>query len=347
MPGWKGWVLEDNSSKKDLLAEAAWLERNSALGCLLGGFAHEMNNVFGRILGFSELAMEEDVSEETREFLTEVRDSILQMTEMSRWLGRFSRRRLPTAEILRVEEICEKVKRTLGPELKADDISLILDFKDELSSRVQADEVLITQALGQAVLAIIAVSEDPKAVKLDLEVSGTYCEISLALDGGRLSLLELKKRLQLTVPGSDVRGDETESAAGSDVRGDETESAAGSDIRGDETESAAGSDVRGGKLELETAGAAESELDAKVGAQTGVQTGVQTGARTGVQTGARTGVQTGVQAGAEKKCKTVEEVIRSFSLLIPQAIVALYGGSIEIMSKGLKISLPLVENSSD
>ena len=189
--------MNEKSERDELFEEASWLARTSALGCVVGGMAHEMNNIFGRILGFAELSMEEDVSEETREFLTEVRDSILQMTEMSRWLGRFSRRRAKSAKSIRVGLIVEKTREVVGPEFKAESVKFDIATDGEMS--VCGDEVLLVQSLTQSALILFSLNSEAKTISLHIKESDSLCEMRLSSDG-EIDEEELASKFELNVP---------------------------------------------------------------------------------------------------------------------------------------------------
>lgn len=214
-------MSEDEGRLRD---EAAWLERNALLGLVVGGLAHELNNIFGRILGFSELALEEEISEEVRESLVEVRDSVLEATEYSRWLGRFSQRRRAAAETVDVAAVLEGLSLTLTPELKASGATLGVEAPGE-SLAVLADTVLVVEALAAACLLRFRASSDAGSVTVAVraqddrvlfvvDASGTVpppgvleglFEPALR-DGGGTALRQVLARMRLLVPRAVARG---------------------------------------------------------------------------------------------------------------------------------------------
>ena len=189
--------MNEKSERDELFEEASWLARTSALGCVVGGMAHEMNNIFGRILGFAELSMEEDVSEETKEFLTEVRDSIIQMTELSRWLGRFSRRRASSAKPIKVSAIIDKAKEVIGPEFKAESLKFEAEAEGDLA--ILGDEVLLAQAITHPALVLFAANKEAKQITLQVNGRDDICELRLTTDA-QVSKEQLSEKMKLCIP---------------------------------------------------------------------------------------------------------------------------------------------------
>lgn len=170
-------MSEDEGRLRD---EAAWLERNALLGLVVGGLAHELNNIFGRILGFSELALEEEISEEVRESLVEVRDSVLEATEYSRWLGRFSQRRRTAVETVDVAAVLQGLSLTLTPELKAAGATLATTVPPGEALGVLADPVLVVEALASSCLLRLRAVAD--AATLRVAVRPEVDEVAFVVD---------------------------------------------------------------------------------------------------------------------------------------------------------------------
>jgi len=188
---------------ENLLRRLATLERSAALGAIVGGLAHEWNNIFGRMMGFAELALEEDLSEDLREYLTEVRDAVTQATELSSWLGRFSRRRDVFERTTMLGTAVDKALLLVRPELKADGVRVERSADGPWDAVVRGDEILLAQAFVQMALVRRAVS-DAAQLTLTFTIAVDGSDVVLRLAGSVPPSGDLAARLdvQLRTDGS-------------------------------------------------------------------------------------------------------------------------------------------------
>lgn len=72
----------------------SYMDRVDALGLMVGGITHDLNNLVGLIMGFGELLEEEEgLSEEGRSFVDKIVSASEKATTLLGFIGRFSRRR--------------------------------------------------------------------------------------------------------------------------------------------------------------------------------------------------------------------------------------------------------------
>jgi len=102
--------VRDISVEKKLEQQIIQSERLAAMGQMIGGFAHELNNPLTSILGVSELLQDSDMPEASRKQLVMLQQQARRATEIVQNLMYFSRPPLPGKTDI---DIAELVQRTL------------------------------------------------------------------------------------------------------------------------------------------------------------------------------------------------------------------------------------------
>jgi len=149
------------------LAEKAYGDRLSALGLMVGGFAHDMNNIIGLIMGFGELLEEENLSEEGQSFLQKIIAATDKAGELLKWVSNFSRRRVANRDYSTHYEILEKALLLPGAEIKAGSKQLkIADDSFSQVSTILCDHVLLCGALSRIVLFLGSVPSPASIVSI-------------------------------------------------------------------------------------------------------------------------------------------------------------------------------------
>jgi signal transduction histidine kinase len=87
--------VRDISVEKKLEQQIIQSERLAAMGQMIGGFAHELNNPLTSILGVSELLQDTDIPEASRKQLVMLQQQARRATEIVQNLMYFSRPPLP------------------------------------------------------------------------------------------------------------------------------------------------------------------------------------------------------------------------------------------------------------
>ncbi len=84
-------LAEEIEERKSLQQQLIRSEQLAAIGTLAGGVAHEFNNINVSVLGFSEIALEQDeLKETTRDFIKKIRQAALRARSISRNLLNFA-----------------------------------------------------------------------------------------------------------------------------------------------------------------------------------------------------------------------------------------------------------------
>jgi len=102
--------VRDITVEKRLEQQIIQTERLAAMGHMIGGFAHELNNPLTSILGLSEMLQETEVSEQSRKHLTMMHGQARRAAEIVQNLMYFSRPPAPGKSSVNIAEL---VQRTL------------------------------------------------------------------------------------------------------------------------------------------------------------------------------------------------------------------------------------------
>ncbi len=156
--------LERKKLEQQLLAS----QKMESIGQLTGGIAHDFNNLLVAILGYSDLALAPDTSEESvREYLAEIKQAGERAADMTQKLLAFSRRQIIEPTLIDTHELIQGLDlmiRRLLPE----NIDVTLRSGDgELN--VMADSGQLEQVLVN--LAVNARDAMPAGGKLVIETS--------------------------------------------------------------------------------------------------------------------------------------------------------------------------------
>jgi two-component system NtrC family sensor kinase len=121
--------VRDISVEKKLEQQIIQSERLAAMGQMIGGFAHELNNPLTSILGVSELLQDTEVSEASRKQLVMLQQQARRATEIVQNLMYFSRPPLPGKTDINVAELVQRTLHLHAYSLRKNNITV--DFLPE------------------------------------------------------------------------------------------------------------------------------------------------------------------------------------------------------------------------
>jgi CheY-like chemotaxis protein len=145
-------VITDVSDLREMESRLRQTQRVEAFGQLVGGVAHDFNNMLSVIIGYSQIMMEEtDASEENHTFLSEIEKAAARASSLTNQLLAFNkppdtkRGRLPINELLL--DISKMLKRLLGEQIELEIIPEATLWTLE-ADRSQIEQSFINLAVG-------------------------------------------------------------------------------------------------------------------------------------------------------------------------------------------------------
>lgn len=132
-PGAAVLLLEDQSEKRRLQEQLLQSEKMSAIGQLIAGVAHDLNNPLASVVGFSDLLGEAaDVPPRLAEPLAVIRQEAERASAIVRNLLSFARRQEGERQLQSIRPILESTHQLLKNQLLAARIELTLTFEPGL-----------------------------------------------------------------------------------------------------------------------------------------------------------------------------------------------------------------------
>lgn len=138
-------MLDDQTERRRLQEQLFQSEKMSAIGQLIAGVAHELNNPLTSVVGFADfLAEQPQVPPNLREPLEVLRTEAERASTVVKNLLRFARRHEPERKRLPVKPVVEGVASLLRGQLLAQNVELQLEFDAELPE-LELDPQRLTQ----------------------------------------------------------------------------------------------------------------------------------------------------------------------------------------------------------
>ena len=143
--------VRDITTERRLEQQIIHSERLAAMGQMVGGFAHELNNPLTTILGLSEMLQEADVPEQNKKQLGMMHQQARRATEIVQNLIYFSRTPAPGKSRVNLSEVVQRTLQLQAYPLRKSNITV--DFLPEPSlPSISADPNQLTQVFLALVL---------------------------------------------------------------------------------------------------------------------------------------------------------------------------------------------------
>jgi two-component system NtrC family sensor kinase len=130
----KGYVgINKNITERKRMEEQLMLtDRLASIGELASGIAHELNNPLTSVIGFSQLLLEEDLSQNLKEDLSTIYSEAQRASAIVKNLLTFARKHAPMRQLSHVNNILEDVLKLRSYEQKVNNIELEKQFAADL-----------------------------------------------------------------------------------------------------------------------------------------------------------------------------------------------------------------------
>jgi two-component system NtrC family sensor kinase len=178
--------IRDVSERKKVGQQLRRAEKLSALGQLIAGVAHELNNPLAVVMGFSQvMAKRTGLDEKTRNVMQRILHESERATKIVRDLLAFARPNDPQKTLVNINRLVASVVETQEAVIRAAGIQLESKLPADLP-RTMADHGQIEQVLVNLITnAVYALSmrEKPRLLTIRTEENGYYIRIVVADNG--------------------------------------------------------------------------------------------------------------------------------------------------------------------
>jgi PAS domain S-box-containing protein len=139
-------MIEDITAWKQLEMQFLQSQKMETVGQLAGGIAHDLNNLFTVLSGYSQLSLLE-INEDhpLRGNLEEIRRTVDRAAELTRQLMAISRRQVMDMRVLNLNQLLKGMEKMLS-RIIGEDIELIIRLSEDLGE-VKTDPAQIEQAI--------------------------------------------------------------------------------------------------------------------------------------------------------------------------------------------------------
>jgi len=126
-------VAKDISNEKLLQQQLIQSEKLSAIGELISGIAHELNNPLTGVMGYSQLLqMRGDLDERARDSLVKINNLATRCQKIVQNLLSFARKQKPERTLTSVNEILDRTVELRSYELQVNNIEILLELDPHL-----------------------------------------------------------------------------------------------------------------------------------------------------------------------------------------------------------------------
>ena len=189
-------IERDISEERRLREQLIHSERLSAIGQLVAGVAHEINNPLQGVLGFTELLLGSDVKGQLRRDLEHIREDANRVAKIVRHLLAFARRSTLERAVADVNEVVRSTMTLRAFELRTAGIELKEELSPELPviviNREQIQQIVLNLLLNAEQALKTTVRRGTITVRTGVERDTVYIDVS---DSGPGIPLELAGRI--------------------------------------------------------------------------------------------------------------------------------------------------------
>jgi len=191
-------IMRDITEREQLKITLLQTEKMSALGQLISGVAHELNNPLTGVLGFSQLLlMSPDLPEKDKNSIEMINKEAERARRIVRNLLSFARQTKPEKRIVQINEIIDRTLDLRAYEMRVSNIEVVRmldpDTPTVLADEHQLQQVFMNILINAEQAMLSAHGRGRLEVKTYYETKGGKVEISFQDDGPGISRDHLAK----------------------------------------------------------------------------------------------------------------------------------------------------------
>ncbi len=188
-------IIKDVTELRQMEQQLIMTDRLASIGELVSGIAHELNNPLTGVIGFAQLLLEKDVSDDVKEDLTIVAGEAQRAARIVRNLLAFARKHTPVKQPSRINSIIEDVLTLRAYEQKVNNIEVFTRLDDNLPEIMldyfQIQQVFLNIVINAEYFMIEAHRRGTLTV-ISEKIPG-YIRISISDDGPGIKPVNLKR----------------------------------------------------------------------------------------------------------------------------------------------------------
>ena len=137
-------IYSDITERKKMEQQLILTDRLASVGELVSGIAHELNNPLTGVIGFSQLLLDKDVSDDVKLDLKIIYSEAQRAADVVKGLLTFARKHVPVKQPVNIDSIIEKVLTLRAYEQRVNNIQVNAYFAPDLPE-VMADHFQLQQ----------------------------------------------------------------------------------------------------------------------------------------------------------------------------------------------------------
>jgi signal transduction histidine kinase len=189
-------TFTDLTGRKEMEQQLIQAGKLAAIGQLVAGVAHELNNPLTSVVGYSELLMGADCSEGIKRDLEKINRQGVRAARIVENLLTFARRREPRKESININEVIERSLELQAHQLELNRISIVREL-DEALPPIVADPFQMQQVFMNIISNAHQVLRDwggERRLRVRSELAGDMIHLEFA-DSGPGIPAEVMRRL--------------------------------------------------------------------------------------------------------------------------------------------------------